>query len=331
MTVYEYKSWESINLPIVTGDTWFRILDHYVSTDPSDEITGVIYDGLVLDGFGIQNLNEILSQYVNPTTISFTTSVQTDSSQYFSFYIYYTQDDWITWTYDQIIITYNWGYDSIVSSVLSNPITNILDYRQFLLYSSKPGTPDVQQTIVVTLNNTLIDSYVISGRNCFNYVRDLSAYNFPNIDTTQYNLQIGSRRYIVKNTCNRYCIYYLNQYGGWDSMLFNGKELETDNLSRLSYKTNYVANSLDFNKKDYLTTINEMWSLNTSYLNDDQSSRMINLMASNRMFLHDFETGKIIPINVSNSKCEKKTYKNQGRKMYTYTIEVSASQPKYRV
>lgn len=331
MEVYEYKSWQTINLPAVSGDTWFRILDHYVSTNPDSVLTGVIYDGLVLDGFGIQNLNEILSQYVIPSDITFTSSVQTDNSTHFIFYIYYTQDDWLTWTYDQIIITYDWSYETRAQAVLSEPIVNTVDYRQFFLYSVKPATPDVQQIILVTINNTQIDSFQISGYTCYNYVYDLNDYDFTNIDSTNYTLRIGGSFYSVKNTCNKYCIYYLNQYGGWDSMLFNGRELESDNLSRLSYKKNYIANSLDFNKVDYLTTLNETWSLNTSYLTDIQSSKMINLMGSNRLYIHDLETGKITPINITNSKCERKTYKNQGRKMSVYTIEVASSQPKYRV
>jgi hypothetical protein len=36
-------------------------------------------------------------------------------------------------------------------------------------------------------------------------------------------------------------------------------------------------------------------------------------------------------VNVTNSSCDLKTYKNQGRKMATYNVEVSASQPKYRM
>ena len=347
MATYEKKSWETLNLPPVSGDTYFRILDHSVSTDPSAETIGVIYDGLILDGFGIQNLNEILSQYVNPTPISFISQLQPDNASHSTFYIYYTQDDWQTWTSDTVIITYDWSYSNTSRAVLSDPIINLVDNRQFFVYTIKAGTPDTQTTITMRIGSIVVTSFQISGYTYYNLVQDLSTSTYPGEFTYAYSydffvdrtvpidgvnkITIGPSTYYVTNTCYRYCIYYLNQYGGWDSLLFRGRELKTDDLSRLSYKKNYVAGSTDFHKVDYLTTIQERWSLNTSFLDDIESSKMINLMASNKLFIHDLEEGYVAPVNITNSNCEHKNYKNQGRKMATYNIEVSASQPKYRI
>ena len=348
MATYEKKSWESINLPPVSGDTTFRILDH-ISTDPENEVNGVIYDGRIISGFGIQNLNEIISQYCNPSTIDFSTNgLQPNDSSTATFYIYYTQDAWSTFTNDIVIIQYDWSYENYSKSILSDPISNILDYRQFFVYTLKTGTPDVQANVQVNLEQTLIDSFQIGGYTYYNYLLDLQSLTYPAEFTYAYSydyfvdkvapepntyntLTIGVSKYLVTNTCYKYCIYYLNKYGGWDSLLFRGREIQTDNLERLSYKKNYVAQSMDFHKVDYLTTINEKWSLNTSFLDDTQSEKMINLMASNRMFIHNLETGKILPANITNSICEHKNCKNQGRKMATYNIEVEASQPKYRI
>ena len=347
MATYEKRSWETINLPPVSGNTYFRILDHSVSTDPSEETIGVIYDGLVLDGFGIQNLDEILSQYVKPTPIVFNTSVQQDNGSHSTFYIYYTQDDWSTWTYDTVIITYDWSYESASRAVLSDPIINLVDNRQFFLYTIKAGTPDTQTTVTMKIDGITVFTQQISGYTYYNFVTDMNSQTYPGEFTYAYSydffvdrtvpiegvnkITIGPSIYYVTNTCYKYCLYYLNQYGGCDSLLFRGRELKTDDLSRLSYKKNYVAQSTDFHKVDYLTTLQERWSLNTSFLDNIESSKMINLMASNKIYIHDLETGHIAPVNITNSNCEHKTYANQGRKMATYNIEVSASQPKYRV
>lgn len=347
MATYEKKSWETLNLPAVSGDTYFRILDHSVSTDPSAETTGVIYDGLILDGFGIQNLNEILSQYVNPTPISFISQLQPDNASHSTFYIYYTQDDWQTWTNDFVIINYDWSYTNDARPVLSDPIINLVDNRQFFVYTIKAGTPDTQTTITMRIGSIVVTSFQISGYTYYNLVQDLSTSTYPGEFSYAYSydffvdrsvpiegvnkITIGPSTYYVTNTCYKYCLYYLNQYGGWDSLLFRGRELKTDDLARLSYKKNYVAGSTDFHKVDYLTTIQEKWALNTSFLDDTESSKMINLMASNKIFIHDLEEGYIAPVNITNSNCEHKNYKNQGRKMATYNIEVSASQPKYRI
>lgn len=347
MATYEKKSWETLNLPPVSGDTYFRILDHSVNTDPSEETSGVIYDGLILDGFGIQNLNEILSQYVNPTPISFISQLQPDNASHSIFYIYYTQNDWQTWTNDFVVINYDWSYRKEARSVLSDPIINLVDNRQFFVYTIKAGTPDTQTTITMKIGNIVVTSFQISGYTYYNLVQDLSTITYPGEFTYEYSydffvdstvpiygvnkITVGPSTYYVANTCYKYCLYYLNQYGGWDSLLFRGRELKTDDLSRLSYKKNYVAGTTDFHKVDYLTTIQERWSLNTSFLDNTESSKMINLMASNKIFIHDLEEGYIAPVNITNSNCEHKNYRNQGRKMATYNIEVSASQPKYRI
>jgi hypothetical protein len=348
MATYEKKSWETLNLPAVSGDTYFRILDHYVSTDPSSETSGVIYDGLILDGFGIQNLDEILSQYIHPTPIIFSSSVQQDNTSHSTFYIYYTQDDWATWTYDTIISIYDWSYKPNYNrSVLSDPIINLVDNRQFFVYTIKAPSPDVINTITMKIDDIIVISFQISGYTYYNLVQDLSTSTYPGEFTYAYSydffvdrtvpidgvnkITVGPSTYYVTNTCYRYCLYYLNQYGGWDSLLFRGREIKSSDLSRLSYKKNYIAGSSDFYKVDYLTTIQDKWVLNTSFLSDPESSKMMNLMSSNKLYIQDLEEGYIAPVNITNSNCELKNYKNQGRKMATYDIEVSASQPKYRI
>ena len=346
MASYTYKSWQTINLPTVSADTYFRILDHE-STAPQDEVEGILYDGLILRGFYIQNLNEILSQYVNPNSITFNSSLQENSDGSKKFYIYYSSDNWQTFTSDDVTIIYDWGYETDMRTTLSAPISNLIDVRQYLLYSVRPQT--VPTNLVAQTANIIQDSFVLDQTINYNYVKYLLdidewpgdfdfGYSYDYLVTrnslvpgTFVEFIIGSDKFIVSHTCYRYCIYYFNQYGGWDSILFAGKTIQNDNLSRLSYKKNYVAASSDFNKVNYLTTIQENWQLNTSFLDDLRSQKMINMMASNCLYLHDLEENKIIPVNITNSKCEHKTYKNQGRKLYTYTIEVSASQPKYRI
>lgn len=346
MASYSYKSWQTINLPVVSESTYFRILDHQ-SQNPETETTGVIYDGFIISGYYIQNLNEILSQYVKPYEIYFTSALQTDSTSERTFYIYYTNDGWNTTTMDDVTISYDWSYDNSTHEVLSDPIFDLVDIRQYLLYSFHPiETP---YNFSVRIDNVPIDSYTIEDNLHYHYVKKLSDIDtFPGEFTYAYsyaffvtrnslslentaNIYVGPRKYIIAHTCYRYCLYYLNQNGGWDSLLFQGKVIQQDNLSRLSYKKNYYAGSLDFNKVDYLTTIQESWQLNTSFLDDPHSEKMINLLASNKIFLHDLDEDKIIPVNMATQKCEHKTYKNQGRKLYTYTVEVNSSQPKYRI
>ena len=346
MASYSYKSWETINLPVVSENTYFRILDHQAQ-HPETETTGVIYDGFIISGYYIQNLNEILSQYVKPYEIYFASALQPDSTSERTFYIYYTTNGWNTTTMDDVTISYDWTYKNSTSDVLSDPIFDLVDIRQYLLYSFHPT--ELPYNFAVKIGNVTVDSYTIEHDIHYNYVKKLSDLNqFPGQFTFAYSyaflvtrnslpleetvdIMVGAQKYTIAHTCYRYCLYYLNQRGGWDSLLFSGKVMQQDNLSRLSYKKNYIAGSLDFNKVDYLTTIQESWQLTTSFLDDQHSEKMINLFASNKIFLHDLDEDKIIPVNIATPKCEHKTYKNQGRKLYTYTVNVNSSQPKYRI
>lgn len=346
MASYTYKSWQTINLPVVSSDTYFRILDHS-STSPQNEVEGILYDGLVLNQYNIQQLNEILSQYVNPNSITFQSSLQENFEAIKKFYLYYSADNWVTFTSDDITIVYDWSYEQYDRTLLSDPISDLLDIRQYLLYSVRPS--ETPMTLTSKVGNLPMDSYELTEANNYNYIKYLLdihrftgefnfgySYNYlvtrsQLIPGTFTTITVAGNKFTVAHTCYRYCIYYFNQYGGWDSLLFKGKTIQNDTLSRLSYKKNYVAGAQDFNKVNYLTTVQESWQLNTSFIDDVHSEKMINLMSSNSLYLHDLEENKIIPINITNNRCEHKSYKNQGRKLYTYTIEVSASQPKYRI
>lgn len=347
---YSFNAWETINLPAVSGDTYYIIYSRTTSS-PGDDLSGIIYSGLILDGYSLQNLNEILTQYLRVELPIFDPSnavLLQDDEQIYTFYIYYTQDDWQTSTRDDITVSYNWSYEPYTRSKTQG-IINLVDYRQYIVYSlmSRDGT---EEPVSVTLGNRTIDNFVIESDSTWTYIRNLRDENYPGeftiaysydffvhrtgeelINGTYVKLMIGGKVFYVTNTCYKYALYYLNELGGYDYMLFGGREMQTDDFSKLSYKKNYVANSLDFHKNDYLTTINRTWSLNTSWLNDIQSDKMSSLMSSNRVYLHNLETQELIPVNITNKSCEHKTYRNQGRKLYTYTLELSASQPKYRI
>ena len=59
--------------------------------------------------------------------------------------------------------------------------------------------------------------------------------------------------YVIKETCNKYCLYYSNAYGGWDSFLINGNTVKQDKITSSSFvKGANSSNTLDFQKKKYL-------------------------------------------------------------------------------
>lgn len=349
---YEFSSWETMNLrPAPMNLNYIisktRIFDEPTG-DPDDpnnpeNLPDIIYRGIVLQGMRISDLGEILNQYAQPYVINNfnifgpDNNILEDDSRRQYFYIYYTDGDFsMHWKIDQVIVMYNWTYEDYPSGVLlSNPINSILDYRQWFLTSMQLPSAITQY---VHLDGAQIDEFEPEDNSfMYTYVKKLSTLDYyagipSNLKT--YEIEVERyHSYTIMDTCCRYCLYYMNRLGGWDSLVCQGRELQKDKLKRDSYKKNYVNNTnlIDFHKVDYLTTINETWSLNTSWLTNEQSERMIELLSSNYILLHDLVTDKIIGVNISNTTCEHKTYKNQGRRFFNYTIEVEASQPKYRV
>lgn len=358
MAIYLYNAWETMNLPPVTGDTYFRISKSQL-TNPGTDTTNVIYDGLVLDGMRLKNINEIISPYVSVSDLQFPTSgdaVINDAAQWQDFFIYYSTTppgvQWNNPSYDRIVVFYNWTYNTEMPICRSYRPIRIVDYRQFFVLSFRDQSTDDATYYSVMLDNDEKYSFTTFNQNVYHFVLNMStmeyngafswaySYDFQvtrdsmdpgtfSVFTIQDEWESQKWEYLVTATCYRYALYYVNNMGGWDYMLFRGKEIQTDQLTRLQYKQEYNAGSLNFGRKNYLTKLTESWELNTSFVDDNTSQDIQSLFSSNKMILHDLETGKLVPVNITNSSVEHKSYKNQGRKLYSYTINLTSSQDKF--
>ena len=132
-----------------------------------------------------------------------------------------------------------------------------------------------------------------------------------------------------KNTCAKYAIYYLNPLGGWDQLLIEGKVVKTIKLENKSYKRNFDNNTNEFENKHYLKNLTTSYKLTTGYLTDAQAKLMPNLIETTKAYLCELDTNTYIPVLINNNSVDIKTYRNQGRKLFTYTIEVQESQNKF--
>jgi hypothetical protein len=61
-------------------------------------------------------------------------------------------------------------------------------------------------------------------------------------------------------------------------------------------------------------------------LNDEQSGKMHHLLGTTRAILLDLRTQEVIPVRLTNSSCEYKTFKGNGNKMSQYTITAEVAQ-----
>lgn len=181
-----------------------------------------------------------------------------------------------------------------------------------------------------------MDISLNSGINGYTYTEDLSNKLWP---CGSYlivgfveggNISDRQIRYDIDTTSKDYVLYYTNSAGGWDSLLVEGNVRKNDEIKSETYTRKVLNTSQEFARNKYLNTITSSWVLYTGYLNDIQASKMFNLIESTKVYLHNLKDNTITPVLITDTNCEYKTYTNQGKNKFYYTINVEASQDTYR-
>jgi hypothetical protein len=129
--------------------------------------------------------------------------------------------------------------------------------------------------------------------------------------------------------CGQAAIYFISSKGGWSSFLIEGNVQKTRNYERYTYDRYADANSMQFGKMVMANAITDSWELKTHYMTDDESRRLSSLLVGTpQAFLHTFDDGRIVPIVMDDKSVKCLTYRNNGHKMFTYTIKCTESQTK---
>lgn len=248
-------------------------------------------------------------------------------------------------TIDEQEFMNDWSYDydyNPETMGLSFPINGRMDVRQWIV-----STAYKSSTITATIrlkSGVSFDVYVpvrISDdfNGDFNYDFSQSVRMAQNqtavFDLSRWqdveSVTIGNNVFKVVNGCSRYALYYVNAYGGWDSLLIEGNHSEVDNLTRWTREVEYDNRSVQNRGKiNYVNEIVKSLTLHTSWLSDDESSRMHHLLNSTNVYLGDLNTGQMIPVILTGTQTEYKTYKGNGGKLVNYAINVSIAQERIR-
>ena len=121
---------------------------------------------------------------------------------------------------------------------------------------------------------TLYDGDAASGVAC---VDSLSGATSVTVSANTTG-RSSTMTYDVVKPCARYALYYVNAYGGWDSLLTAGNDKRVDNYTRSTYKKVYSPSDLsDRGTVNYCNDIHRTISLVTDWLTDAQSARMHHL------------------------------------------------------
>lgn len=224
--------------------------------------------------------------------------------------------------------TPNIVFNDDIYITLSDPIKKEYDARQYVCYSFFNATESEEYNVQYQFRKrgggiTQTSEATLNGRQ--EYVV------FRKIPSNCISFRILNDYYTISNTCNKYCLYYLNAYGGWDSLLIDGNDKRTDKITSYKYLKSSNNNKNEFGVKKYLNVITPSITLFTSYLNDEEASKMHHLLESTEVYLHNLEEDEITPVNITNSNCEYKTFSNNGKKKFYYQIDVEVSQHRIRM
>ena len=196
-----------------------------------------------------------------------------------------------------------------------NPVYNLKNRYQNSSWNPHANDPAVQ-------NRYRWQMYVDDG------TAEIVGPNYSPVTGTPWSEEnFEACTYAARETCARFCLYYVNSYGGWDWLLILGLAVESDSvedtqIERRSPSALATGNVRQRGVEVIRATVTKHLELHTHWLTDSQAARMHNLLNSPDVWVHDLERDLIFPAVLTKPGCEFKTYKNQGHKLVSYQIDV---------
>jgi hypothetical protein len=323
---YHFPIWKNQDI-VLKGDTGTSI--EWILTANGSQVYKArgYFDA---DGKLVVRLNDVLRYYMDTVLHPLVTDVAQDSGGYLSGVLavgdglsgYVTECEYVTWNDCSYV-------NSDDRVILSDPIETVFDSRQLIPVSfiGRQG-----ETILSSIRRVGVTNRKKTDRfsayNAVNTVMfDMTGYS--QLTVQAFGIESDELQLSKKDSCATHSLIYLNAYGGFDSLLVKGKTVRTDNITTDKYTRTREASS-HHSVKVLKKEISASWTLFTHYLTERQSMKMHHLLESTLVWLHDLESGEMIPVNITNEDMEYKTMKNGDKKIY-YEIKVTEADVKYRL
>lgn len=314
---YEYPIWKDIYVDLPYEHNHFRLVN--ISSG------FIMYEGMIYGVITSQvGITDVLRDYMTTVSDPF---VNTFTSTQYLLVDMQTSQDGVNWQSSYTFrLYYNYSYDEERKVYLEAQPIDYFDPRQYLLFTFQ-SYDNIKENIEITkkFGTTLSQTQTISSYN------EQKTYTSKAASNYSIKIKTSNEEKIFKDRCTNtnYAVYYINRYGGWSWMLFQGKNLKTDKTKQSTYMMDFDNNvGTEFNTKVYQNDITETWQLTSDYLTDKQSELLKHLYSSPLVYLHDLKEDKVMSVLVDTKSFDYKTYRNQGRKMFTHTIKVNSSQTK---
>lgn len=144
--------------------------------------------------------------------------------------------------------------------------------------------------------------------------------NVPTTSAGYTSMSSSPSGWTTQDSCHPYALYYVNAYGGWDTLLLEGKCRRTDKYARAVFQPDYDNSSDVVGRVNYRTDIKRTWEVWTGWLTDDEASRMHHLFGTCMAEICELSTQKAYPVMVTNSDCPFKRNKD-GKVAFGITLE----------
>ena len=318
----QYPTWQDVFVEIPrTSDDESNITYSVSVFDNKTNTLEIVYRGnaVFTDEAPEINITEIVRDYVEDNINIYGDAGSTQKSDLTKVMLNTDEED--VNLVASLYYYYDYSFDKDLKFTRNMPILNHFDTRQdiFLSFLNLSGETN---NITISTGGRLL-RLTLDTPGIFHHKR---AYregpviiNAPDKRTTLTS----------KNTCAKYAIYYLNPLGGWDQLLIEGKVVKTTKLENKTFKRKFDNNTNEFQNKHYLKNLTTSYKFTTGYLTDEQAKLMPNLIETTKAYLCELDTNTYIPVLINNNSVDIKTYRNQGRKLFTYTIDVQESQNKF--
>lgn len=226
----------------------------------------------------------------------------------------------------------------LCENYLENDIQELLETRDDFIY-----VENAIRTFNLTSGDTVLSSYTFVDD--WSYEAFNEDLNYPinkhyatNMFVLLSFINSDNQLYVGLNegdydipACGDYALYYLNAHGGWDSFLIEGNVIQTDNITAHGLTKTFNNTTIDFGSLNYLNEISSTYKCNTGLLKDNEAEILAkNLIPSTKIYLHDLKNDLIIPVVMDTKTVDHKSYKNQGKKVVTYSFNLKSSQSKIR-
>lgn len=310
--------------------------------------TDIIYRGKAYCRPGETNVNvkvnDICADYLQNTLPNMSQTEFTKLTFPLKFYVQRRDND--SWVTAEIVEFLNdWSYDysyNVATMGMSFPINGHIDARQWLTYTAYNAST-IAATITFTNGTTSVVYIPVALSDDFNadFNDDFSkSVRAAGSGTAVFDLSpwenvakvtIGGKTWNVVTDCKEWVLYYVNAFGGWDSLLIEGTAVERDDVTRHLREVEYDNRDIkNRGRQNYVNEISKSYTLNTSWLSDGESARMHHLMNSTDVYLGNINSGEMIPVIINNTTTEYKTYKSNGAKLVNYSIDVTIAQNRMR-